>query len=287
MSELISLAVIENKTALDIFSIDESEKIICAIECQARSIVPDVSTAPGRKAIASLAHQVSKSKTLLDTYGKDLVSDWKTKAKAVDLERKKFRDRLDALRDEVRAPLAEWETTEKARLEAETLALQVAAAHEFAVIEHELWLVKKDNERLEFEKFQREAEHKEHQRLFDEVEKDAERQRNLIADATAKAEREKQEALELAELKRLADIKVAEGKAKAEAERVESDRLQREAEEKREIELASADSARRAQVNTIIIDNLLGCGINIYNAESLLEKIAAGEIPHLSINYYE
>lgn len=111
------LKVIEGVKAPELFGVKgEVEKLLAKVEKEARSIVPDLSSAKGRKAVASNAMRVSKSKTYLDGLGKTLVSDWKAKAKLVDGERKTIRDRLDALRDEVRKPLTDWEQAETERV---------------------------------------------------------------------------------------------------------------------------------------------------------------------------
>lgn len=84
---------------------------------QARSIVPDVSTKKGRDAIASQAYKVSKSKTAVDNHGKDLVAGIKAQAAVIDRDRKAWRDQCDALRDEIRRPLDEWEKAEEERIQ--------------------------------------------------------------------------------------------------------------------------------------------------------------------------
>lgn len=114
MSDLI---VINKKKALEAFSVDDGLQG-CIDEATAivEAFEHDLSTAAGRKKTASLAHKVSKLKTRLDGMGKDLVSDWKKKAKAVDSNRKKMRDALDCLRDQARAPLTEWEQAEESRI---------------------------------------------------------------------------------------------------------------------------------------------------------------------------
>ena len=83
---------------------------------QERSIVPDVTTKKGRDAIASQAYKVSKSKTAVDNHGKDLVAGIKAQAAVIDRDRKAWRDQCDALRDEIRKPLDDWEQAEKARV---------------------------------------------------------------------------------------------------------------------------------------------------------------------------
>lgn len=86
------------------------------IRAEVTGHVPDLTTDKGRKAIASLAFKVRKSKTALDALGKQLVDDLKEIPKKIDAERKRMRDQLDALADEVRRPLDEWEAAEDARV---------------------------------------------------------------------------------------------------------------------------------------------------------------------------
>jgi len=93
------------------------DPILARIEAEVRSHAPDLSTDKGRKAIASLAYKVSQSKAAMDNAGKKLTEDQKQAIAAVDAARKKIRDRLDALRDEARKPLTDWEAAEDARAE--------------------------------------------------------------------------------------------------------------------------------------------------------------------------
>tara|TARA_R110000772_G_scaffold2734_4_gene9829 strand:- start:2373 stop:3431 length:1059 start_codon:yes stop_codon:yes gene_type:complete len=88
------------------------DPLIERIEAEVRSHVADLTTKKGRDAIAALAFKVSKSKTALDTAGKALTQTQKAKIKVVDDARKKIRDRFDALRDEARKPLTDWEIAE-------------------------------------------------------------------------------------------------------------------------------------------------------------------------------
>jgi colicin import membrane protein len=80
-------------------------------EAQAKDLT--IATEDGRKAIASIAYKVARSKTALDEMGKSLVAEWKHKAAKVDEERRRIRDECDRIKDEVRRPLTEWEEEEK------------------------------------------------------------------------------------------------------------------------------------------------------------------------------
>ncbi|RBL53377.1 hypothetical protein, partial [Xanthomonas oryzae] len=131
-----SLIPLESVNALEVFTGAKLDDLLAAIRKEAVSLVPNVDTAAGRKEIASQAYKVARSKTAIDEAGKTLVADLKKQTGEIDAARKKARDTLDALRDEVRQPLTDWEAeqeriasekaaaeeAERARLEAERLA---------------------------------------------------------------------------------------------------------------------------------------------------------------------
>ncbi len=91
------------------------DPIIAMIQREVRAHVPDTSTKKGRDAIASLAYKVSRSKTALDDAGKSLNDAARAEINIVDAARRKVREQLDALRDEARKPLADWEAAEELR----------------------------------------------------------------------------------------------------------------------------------------------------------------------------
>lgn len=113
------LVVIEPTTAVALFTEGEGvEAMLADIRKQATSLVPDLSTAKGRKEIASIAFSVAKTKTYLDGFGKELTDKYKEIPRRIDANRKLIRDTLDALKDEVRAPLTQYEAAEEARVAA-------------------------------------------------------------------------------------------------------------------------------------------------------------------------
>lgn len=95
---------------------DAIDKIVSDIEAKVRATPTDISTAKGRKEVASLAFKVARSKTALDEMGKSLVSGLKAQSKLIDTERAKVWDRLEALQAEVRKPLDEYEAVEADRI---------------------------------------------------------------------------------------------------------------------------------------------------------------------------
>ena len=117
MSTETQLAIVPPKeTALQVFQAANGlDPYLQQIRAEIDAHVPDVSTAKGRKEIASIAYRVAQSKTALDGIGKELVADLKEIPKKIDAERKRMRDLLDAWKDEVSAPLNEWKQAEEAR----------------------------------------------------------------------------------------------------------------------------------------------------------------------------
>lgn len=111
------LVTIPKANALEIFTTPEMvDPILARIRKQIDDFTPDLSTASGRKAIASIAYKVAQSKTYLDGVGKQLADEQKEIPKRIDASRKRIRDTLDAWKDEVRKPLTDWETAENARV---------------------------------------------------------------------------------------------------------------------------------------------------------------------------
>ncbi|HGF6043951.1 hypothetical protein [Enterobacter hormaechei] len=283
MSEVTDLVVIEKQNAMAVFTTKEQlDPIIEAIEKEARSLVPDVSTRKGRDAIASMAHKVARSKTYIDNAGKDLVAELKALPKQIDESRRIVRERLDALKDEVRKPLTDWENAESARKEAlqqrlvdlraladvidsvgnylPSVEIQQRIESAKAVALDESWQevaaeagVAKDATIQQLEAAlivakQREHEAAELERLRKEAEEKArlEREENIRREAAERARRD-------AEAKHKAEIEAAarrEAEEKARAELAERQRIeaeQRAAREKQEAE----ERARREKEEAV------------------------------------
>lgn len=113
------LVVIEPTTAVALFTEGHGvAELLADIRQKASSMVPDVTTVKGRKEIASIAYAVAKTKSHLDGVGKELTAKYKEIPARIDANRKLIRDTLDALKEEVRAPLTQYEAAEEARVEA-------------------------------------------------------------------------------------------------------------------------------------------------------------------------
>jgi len=292
MSEVTDLVVIEKQNAMAVFTTKEQlDPIIDAIEKEARSLVPDVSTRKGRDAIASMAHKVARSKTYIDNAGKDLVAELKALPKQIDESRRIVRERLDALKDEVRKPLTEWEA-EQERIKAEEamnalhaealemnikfdqeLAAKFEADHEMALLMNKDFDRDREEQRRLAEQAQREHEERIKQEAAEQARRDAEAKHKAEIEAAARREAEEKARAELAERQRIeAEQRAArekqEAEARAEREKaaaVEAERLKaRQAEEKRlaeEKRIADEQAKREADVK-----HRKTVGTNIVNA---------------------
>ena len=130
------LVTIPEKAELIVLFADKGlDPLLKKIKSEVDAFVPDLSTAKGRSEIASMAYKVSQSKTFLDNAGKGLVDKLKEQPKTVDAERRRMRDWCDALRDEVRKPLSDWEAEEEKRLA--DLQLKLASINEYKDVEFE------------------------------------------------------------------------------------------------------------------------------------------------------
>lgn len=323
MSEIMDLVVIEKKNAMAVFTNnDQLDPLIEAIEKEARSLVPDVTTKKGRDAIASMAHKVARSKTYIDNAGKDLVAELKALPKQIDESRRVVRERLDALKDEVRRPLTEWEA-EQERIKAEEamlalhvealamnedfdrqLAARIESDHEMALLMNDAFDREQADKAAEAER-QRIAHEEEIKRLAAaaaarEVEQRAQREREEAAHREAvlkaqaeQAERDRIEAMQEAEADKQAAIEAERRKAQEEADRIRREAEQREqarlAEEKRKADEQArreADVKHRKAVGTEIVKALLAnTSLTRDQAIEVLTAVKDGRIPHTGISY--
>ncbi|MFH3646064.1 coiled-coil domain-containing protein [Acinetobacter nosocomialis] len=223
------------------------------------SHVPDVSTKKGRDAIGSLALKISKSKTLIEKCGKELVAEQKAQIKVIDDDRISIVKKLDLLRNEVLAPRDAWEQAEKDRVEKHQANIRaIKSLHDERTPYQESIEIK--SRILELEGFEVDT-------SFEEYEQEAKLAKLETLDKlrTALVDREKFEA-ESAELERLRKAEQerlqreheeriaheaaekarleAERKAKEEAERVEREKQEAIAKAEREKREAAEREAR-------------------------------------------
>lgn len=323
MSEAMDLTVIEIKPeqAPTLYRAGGLDAYLEQIR-QAVNEVPDLTTKKGRDRVASLAAQVSRSKTAIEKPGREYLKRLKEAVRPAEAEIKRFVDACDELRDATRKPLTEWEA-EQERIKAEEamLALHVEALamnEEFdrqlaARIEsdHEMALLMNDAfDRVQAEK-KAEAER---QLIFREEEmvrraeekakREAEERHRAELEAAARREAEERAAKERAERERIEGIQRAEREKQAaiEAERrkaqEEADRIRREAEQREQARLAEekrkaderarreADVKHRKTVGTEIVKALMAnTSLTRDQAIEVLIAVKDGRIPHTGISY--
>ena len=85
------------------------------IEREIDAQVLDLETERGRKAIASLAYKIARTKTAIDDYGKSLNDEANARIKAVNATRNAAKSKLEALQERARKPLTDWEDAERSR----------------------------------------------------------------------------------------------------------------------------------------------------------------------------
>ena len=322
MSEVTDLVVIEKQNAMAVFTTKEQlDPIIEAIEKEARSLVPDVSTRKGRDAIASMAHKVARSKTYIDNAGKDLVAELKALPKQIDESRRIVRERLDALKDEVRRPLTEWEA-EQERIKAEEamnalhaealemnikfdqeLAAKFEADHEMALLMNKDFDRDREEQRRLAEQDQREHEERIKREAAEQARRDAEAKHKAEIEAAARREAEEKARAELAERQRIETEQRAEREKQEAEERARREKEEAVAAERRRLEEAeaarlaeeqrkaeeearrAADKEHRRTVNRRVYADLIAQGIPEEYAQKAVLAIAGGKVQDAHIKY--
>ncbi len=238
--------------------------------------VPDLETLAGRKRIASLAAQVSRSKTAVEKPGRDYLKLIKAKPKEIEAELREFVNACDTLRDQIRKPLTDWENAEIERVK--NIQQKITEIKQVALVKYEvsikasealnhLMAIKIDESFEEFKAdaalakeeavstlndqvdllVEKEAEAAKQAQLQKEAEERAriEREEQLKREAREQAERENQEAI--AQAKR--DKEAAEQRAIEAEEKAKRDAEEKLAKQQREAEEAQK-RAQQAEAET-------------------------------------
>lgn len=242
-------AVLEPRVLVpaEVFAPGGVKALLDRIAAEVRSVKTDISTSAGRDQIRSLAYRIARSKTALDRAGQELTEEWRQKTAVVNAERRTVRDFMDALADEVRKPLTDWEDEEKERVAGHERALAaMVEAPGYGAVETaaELEL------RLSYLRSYPPRDWREFaQRAADTLAAEIDRTERLLAAAV------KREA-EAAELARLRAEAAERARQEAERQRVEheariaaeaAERARREAEEKAAREARAAEERAEAE----------------------------------------
>ncbi|MDT9849095.1 hypothetical protein [Klebsiella pneumoniae] len=323
MSEIMDLTVIEIKPeqAPTLYRAGGLDAYLEQIR-QAVNEVPDLTTKKGCDRVASLAAQVSRSKTAIEKPGREYLKRLKEAVRPAEAEIKRFVDACDELRDATRRPLTEWEA-EQERIKAEEamralhvealamnedfdrqLAARIESDHEMALLMNDAFDREQADKAAEAER-QRIAHEEEIKRLAAaaaarEVEQRAQREREEAANREAvlkaqaeQAERDRIAAEQKAEADKQAAIEAERRKAQEEADRIRREAEQREqarlAEEKRKADEQArreADVKHRKAVGTEIVKALLAnTSLTRDQAIEVLTAVKDGRIPHTGISY--
>jgi hypothetical protein len=253
-TELAIISAIPAIVPAEFFKPNGADAVLSALKTEVRKVAAtlDISTPGGREGIASLAYKVARSKTALDEQGKDLASAIKKQTGEIDAERKRVRDELDALKDEVRKPLTDWENAGKERIAAHEQELQeIANAGPYTLTNWSVLSVEAMRDRLreietdprDWQEFatraaQTKAYAKEQilqgieaKEAYDAAQVELER---LRAEAAERAIKEREEAAakaaqEAAERRAAEQARIAREAAERERQRVENERIEAEA----------------------------------------------------------
>lgn len=323
--EVLTYSFEQDINPVEIFTSNGLDPLLERITAAVNEFDPDVTTPTGRKEIASLARKVASSKTFLDNAGKELVSDWKTKSKQVDAERKRMRDYLDELKEKARKPLTEWEVVEKARLEKELIEKERDNCMELAIIENDLFdrnreiekkeaqFRKLEEERISKELAEQRVKKAEEDRALEEKKRE-ERERMIAKEAAElarreaeerarmdierhekemeeaklsaeKAERDRIELIRMAEIEKEMAVKAEREKAAIEAEMKEQNQLKKEAAERAENERRIADVEHRRIINNEALQSIVEHGIDSETSKKVISLICRGLVKNVAIQY--
>ena len=266
VEEDYSVTVVNKASLLSFFKEGANlDGLYNVVQAKARALVADVTTADGVSKIKSTARQIASIKKRVDDLGKDVVAELKDLPKQIDANRKKWREDMEALQEEIRKPVTEIENRQaeieeirathgklvlsgsgeiKAALESlekieltgdkwkESLEDATAAVtSEKNALEVMLKAaLKKEAEARELEELRKNQEEAERIIREQKIREEAERKAREEAEARAAAEKARLER-EKAEAERKA----------AEAERAAKEALEREAEARRNQATASVD----------------------------------------------
>ena len=243
-----SVIVTEKETLREFFTDRKNlDEFFRKVEKMARGLVADPLTKEGASQIKTCARQIASVKKKVDDYGKDVVAELKALPKIIDENRRIFREKMEALQDEIRRPVTEIEQREE---EIDAIAqrhMRIGADAASGDIQKEIESVKAIE--LTEEKWHESLE-KAKKAVNGEL-----NALNLILESALKREEEQRELAELRRKQEEAERIIREQKIREEAERkareqaeakaaAERARMQRE---KEEAERKAAEAEKRAQ----------------------------------------
>ena len=271
VEEDYSVTVVNKASLLSFFTEGANlDGLYNGVQALARALVADVTTADGVSKIKSTARQIASIKKRVDDLGKDVVAELKDLPKQIDANRKKWREDMEALQDEIRKPVTEIENRqaeiEEIRATHGKLVLSGSEEIKTAIetidkieLTGDKWKESLEDataavtsEKTALEVMLKAALKKEAEaRELEELRKNQEeadriiREQKIREEAERKA-REEAEARAAAEKARLEREKAEAERKAAEAERAAQEAREREAEARRNQATASVDNGAQA-----------------------------------------
>jgi hypothetical protein len=225
------------------------DPILDAIAFVARSYVPDISTAQGRKELTEWADKTLEHNKILKVHRKEIADEIKKLPAIVDATGRKCIKFLTELHEEIMLPVTEWQHEEDMKESA-----RLAEKERLEMIER----VKVDHV----------------QALIDNEQFDIYAEQNRIAEELLQAER---------------DQRIADEAVEAERRRVEAniarEQAIKDAEKKKEDD-RKANVEHRKTVNNAALNSLVEhCGLSEEQAKKVVIAIASGSISNVHIGY--
>lgn len=304
------LVKVEDVTVAEFFKEGGSESVLRSYLTKVRSFKYDLTTTKGRQAVKSLAMEPAKAKTLFEKAGKLYADELKKESRAVDEQRKYVRERFDAIRDEARQPLTDWEAKEKAFLAGVKRAKEYCIDFDDAVAFNTLFDMKKDLERREAVQAEKEKKQEEKE-AEEQEEKDQKARDKVIADESAaeakageeQAIKDKEQAikdlkakavrikeqtdrdLKAANVRRINEVKEAREKVEREAQEKEDARIKEKKKVAADKKAREEDLHHRKTINHSILSSLKLCGVAEIDGMKVINSIVKGQIQYLKIIY--
>jgi len=268
---------------------------------------PNAASKSTRAMVKKNAMLITKTKTLIDGYGKELVAEYKAIPKKIDASRKRIRDQLDEWKEQYRSPLTAWEEEEKKRAKdiqkdidflknADNIFRGDGTITDSKYFIEQLQIVEEFIILDSFAEFKAEAE-QEKQLAIKALKVRIEEKENEEANQAEleKLRKEKEDADQIEREKRIAEQAEEKGKREAEEKanrekektiREKARQDQKEESERAEARRKTEDKEHQRKINQEILKALVEFSeMKEYNAKLLIREIASGKIPHVIINY--
>lgn len=235
-----SVIVTEKETLREFFTDRKNlDEFYGKVEKMARGLVADPLTKEGASQIKTCARQIASVKKKVDDYGKDVVAELKALPKIIDKNRADFREKMEALQEEIRRPVTEIEEREEEIASISQRHVKLGADAASGDIQKEIESVKA----IEL------TEGKWHESL-EKAQKTVNGELNalnLMLESALKREEEQRELAELRKKKEEDERIIRENKIKEEAERKAREEAEaRAAAEKARLEREKAEAERKA-----------------------------------------